>query len=272
MSKVFTVDYNRCNGCRNCQIVCKDEYCDQPWLPYSEAQPIIGQFWMDVTETVRGQVPWVRVSYRPTFCNHCEDAPCMAAAAVAGLPEAVYRREDGLVLIDPVAAKGVRGIVEACPLGVVHWNAELELAQKCTGCAHLLDNGWEVPRCVDACPTDALLYVEEDELDEAQAEVLDELAGFRPRVRFYNKPRRFIAGTVFDSTLDEVVIGIKVCLLDAAGDTVAELETDDMGDFKFDQVEKGVYRVTIGEGHKTLYADTTTLDLSLGDIDITKGL
>jgi Fe-S-cluster-containing dehydrogenase component len=268
MTKVFTVDHNRCNGCRNCQIVCKDEYCDQPWLPYSEAQPIIGQFWMDVKETVRGQVPWVRISYQPTFCNHCADAPCMTAAAAAGVPKAVYRREDGLVVIDPVAARGVRGIDKACPLGVIHWNAELGLAQKCSGCAHLLDNGWDVPRCVDACPTDALLYIDEDEVDRERADVLDELVGYGPRVYFYNRPRRFIAGTVFDSAADEVVIGAKVSLLDSAGTNVAALETDDMGDFKFDQIEKGVYSVVIGESGKTLNVDVTEIDFSLGDIDI----
>lgn len=39
MSKAFLIDYNKCNGCYSCQIACKDEFCDQAWLPYSEAQP-----------------------------------------------------------------------------------------------------------------------------------------------------------------------------------------------------------------------------------------
>ena len=76
---------------------------------------------------------------------------------------AVYRRDDGLIVIDPEKARGQRAIAEACPLGMVYWNEELEAPQKCTGCAHLLDDGWAEPRCVDACATGALRYVDADE-------------------------------------------------------------------------------------------------------------
>jgi Fe-S-cluster-containing dehydrogenase component len=268
MSKVFVVDHKRCNGCRNCQIACKDENCEQPWPPYSEAQPLTGQFWMDVHETVRGQVPWVRVSYRPTFCNHCREAPCLAVAAAAGRPEAVYRDARGFVQIDPKAARGLNGLVESCPLGVIYWNEELELAQKCIGCAHLLDAGWEVPRCVDACPTDALLYIEEDEVDRHVARTLDELAGCEPQVYYYNVPKRFIAGTVFDSALDEVLIDLSVRLLDDAGTLVSEQSTDEMGDFMFENIEPGTYTITVA--NQQLSADVTSIDISLGDIDVTK--
>ncbi|MCL5734640.1 MAG: hypothetical protein M1274_03470 [Actinobacteria bacterium] len=36
-------------------------------------------------------------------------------------------------------------------------------------CAHLLDKGWKEPRCVDACPTGALLFGEESELEDVIA-------------------------------------------------------------------------------------------------------
>ena len=36
--------------------------------------------------------------------------------------------------------------------GAIQWNEELKVAQKCTMCAHLLDDGWTEPRCVQACP------------------------------------------------------------------------------------------------------------------------
>jgi len=40
------------------------------------------------------------------------------------------------------------------------------MAQKCTFCAHLLDDKWKTPGCVQACPTGALqaVYMEEGEL------------------------------------------------------------------------------------------------------------
>ena len=44
MSKVFYIDLQKCTGCRNCQIACKDEFCGNSWLPYAAEQPEIGQF------------------------------------------------------------------------------------------------------------------------------------------------------------------------------------------------------------------------------------
>jgi Fe-S-cluster-containing dehydrogenase component len=38
---------------------------------------------------------------------------------------------------------------------------DLMIAQKCTGCAHLVDKG-DIPRCVYACPTEALKFCEEE--------------------------------------------------------------------------------------------------------------
>jgi Fe-S-cluster-containing dehydrogenase component len=262
MSKVFVVDVNHCNGCFNCQVVCKDEHCNQPWLPYAEAQPMTGQYWCRVDQQERGQVPWVRVAYKPVFCNHCGDeAPCKKIGG-----EAIYTREDGLVIIDPAKAKGLRQLVDACPIGAIFYNDELDIAQKCTGCAHLLDNGWGAPRCVDACATDALRYVEESEVDLSTAEILEGVAGLGGRVYYLNLPKRFIAGTVVDVADDEVVIGAAVELKDSAGDVVATLISDELGDFKFDQIEKGAYTVSVAG--RDFAANVTERDLSLGDCDV----
>ena len=265
MSKVFVVDIDKCNGCHNCQVACKDEHCNQAWPPYAEAQPLTGQFWVKVKEKERGQVPVVRLSYIPWMCNHCEDAACMKAA-----PDAVHRREDGLVIIDSEKAKGKREIADACPVGAVYYNEELDLPQKCTGCAHLLDNGWDVPRCVDACPTEALRYVEESEVDLNEATTLSELDGAGPRVYYLNYPKRFVAGLVFDPEMEEVVIGAEVKLIGSDGKTL-ETTTDDFGDFKFDQVEADVYRIDLsadGYSDKSVQADVREIDRFVGDIEL----
>lgn len=240
MSKAFLIDYNKCNGCYSCQIACKDEFCDQAWLPYSEAQPELGQFWCKVKDIERGRVPWVKVSYQVTLCSHCDECALMKIA-----PDAVYRRDDGLVIIDPEKAKGREDLVDACPAHAVYWNEALEIPQKCTGCAHLLDNGWEVPRCVDACSTDALLYVDEDEIDKDKAEVWESVSDLSPKVYYYNIPKRFIVGSVFDSVADEAEIGAEVILKTQMGEEVAKVLTDDFGDFKFDQINPDKYIVEI---------------------------
>ena len=267
--KTLLVDLSRCNGCYNCQIVCKDEHCENDWSPYALPQPQTGQFWCRVDQEERGRVPVVRVAYTPKFCGMCDDAPCLAVAKDG----AVYRREDGIVVIDPEKAKGQRELVDACPQGMIFWNAELDVAQKCTGCAHLLDNGWAEPRCVDACATDALRLVDEDDPEFtdllASAAASEELGGLGSHVRYLNVPKRWIAGTVADRTKNEVVIGAQVTILNAEGKQVATLETDDFGDFKYDFCDKAVYTVLIeaeGYGSTELTADCTQKDVVFDDI------
>lgn len=265
--KVFVVDISRCNGCYNCQIACKDEHCGNDWSPYAKPQPDIGQFWCKLNEKVHCTGDLARMTYTPVMCQHCEDAPCMAAA-----PGAVYRREDGLVVIDPEKAKGIKAIAEACPYGAVFYNEELDLCQKCTGCAHLLDNGWQVPRCVDACPTDAIRFGDAEDFAEelANSEYLEPLTGsagsLKPIVHYLNLPKRYVGGTFVDFEADEVVIGAKARLLNAEGDVVAECDTDDFGDFIFKQVRPGRYTVVVGGGG---YADVAReVDLTHDDLNL----
>jgi len=278
MGKIFVFDAAKCNGCHCCQVACKDEHCDMAWPPYAQAQPDTGQFWMKVSEKVRGQVPKVCVSYSVHGCMHCSNAPCMAVAK----DNAVYRRDDGLVIIDPEKAVGQKQIVEACPYEAVFWNEELSLPQKCTGCAHLLDDGWSIPRCVEACPTEALRFgAREDFADElADAVVLDAKPGtgpdpdlnadLNPEPNFYylNLPKRFIGGEVYDQEADEVLIGAQITL-SKDGEIVGVTESDDFGDFWFKQIEPALYTVSLEmEGYMTRSkeADVTEEDLNIGSI------
>ena len=169
--KVFVFDTSICNGCYNCQIACKDEHCGNDWTPYAKPQPETGQFWLKLSEYVRGTVPKVKVHYVATLCNHCDDPACLDACPVDG---AIYKRDDGLVIIDPEKCTGCTNCVSACPYEAIYMNDELNIAQKCTGCAHLLDAGWKEPRCVDACPTGALKFLEEADAADlvADAELL----------------------------------------------------------------------------------------------------
>lgn len=268
--KTLVVDLARCNGCFNCQLACKDEHCDNDWRPIAAPQPLTGQFWCRVNQRERGRVPVVRVAYTPTFCGMCDDAPCLRA----GQGGAVYRRDDGLVVVDPEKAKGQRAIVDACPAGLIYWNEALQIPQKCTGCAHLLDDGWREPRCVDACGTGALRLVDESELKDVLAAYddpapLDTLSGLGSHVVYVHRPKRWIAGTVANRGVNEVVVGARVTISDGAGREVAVLETDEFGDFKYDECEKARYRVRIeavGYPPVGLEADCTERDVVFDDI------
>ena len=294
--KTFIVDVAKCNGCYNCQVVCKEEHVGNDWTPYAKPQPDTGQFWMKMNEKVRGTVPKVTMSYVPTPCMHCRDAKCMAACA----PAAITRREDGLVIIDPVKCTGCMSCVDVCPYGAIYFNRDLGLAQKCTGCAHLLDKGWKEPRCVDACPTGALRFGEEEEfktLIEGSDVLLPEEKA-RPLVRYLNLPKRFIAGSIFDADEDECLEDVKVTLTSVAtparretpgehycfrGDHAGQPKTgvthvsatDAFGDFWFHQVDTARYNLKIEkEGYvtRTIEAiDASEKDVNLGDINLQRG-
>jgi tetrathionate reductase subunit B len=269
--KVFVHDVSICNGCYNCQIVCKDEHVANDWTPYAKPEPEIGHFWLKISENVRGQVPRVKVAYYPVLCNHCDNAPCMKSCRF----DAIYKREDGLVIIDPVKCTGCKECVDTCPYGVIYFNDGLNIAQKCTGCAHLLDSGWKEPRCVDACPTLALKFMEEDEAKELikNSEVLkpERQAKDKTRVYYLNLPKRFVAGTVYDPVEKEVIIGANVTLTgtDGTKETYTS-KTDSYGDFEFEKLKVGNYQLVIENGQKKKEIQVSTeQDVSLGDIPLT---
>jgi Fe-S-cluster-containing dehydrogenase component len=216
-------------------------------------------------EEVRGTVPKVKVSYTPLMCTHCDDAKCMEACKV----NAIYRREDGMIIIDPAKCTGCKLCPDACPSGSIYFNENLNIAQKCTGCSHLIDDAWENPRCVDACPTECMRYGEEAEMGELLkgAELLDNGCG-PGRVYYKNLPRKFVAGTVYDPVEKEVVIGATCTLKDADGATHV-VETDNFGDFWFNGLPDGhSYSLEIRKDavSKIVPKISTADDTNLGDI------
>lgn len=265
MSKAFMFDISKCVGCYNCQLACKVEHVDNDWQPYAAEQPTTGHFWMKVNEKTEGKRPQLQVTYLPTMCNHCKNAPCIDAAKDG----AVYRREDGLIIIDPEKAKGQKQIMQACPYGAIYWNDELDIPQKCTGCAHLLDNTELEPRCVDNCPTGALTFGEvADNMDFINgADVMHPEFGTYPQVFYRNIPGKFVTGLLFDPVKEEIVEGAKCRLTN--GSKGWEVYSDDFGDFWFKDLKVGIYDLIItapGYKLKAFYGLNTKDSVSLGDI------
>ena len=236
----LVIDVNKCCGCYNCFLACKDEHCGHDFPGYAAAQPMTGQFWMNIVEKERGQYPKVKLAYIPVPCQHCEDAPCVISAE----NEAVYRREDGIIIIDPEKAAGQRQIVASCPYGVIYWNEEKNIPQKCTLCAHLLDAGWKEPRCVEMCPTGALAFGDFDDpasevsklLASGSTESLNSESRLKEKVVYVNLPKIFISGMVIFGDTEECARGARVSLTGNGEKMTAE--TDFFGDFEFEKLEK----------------------------------
>jgi tetrathionate reductase subunit B len=267
--KAFVIDVGKCNGCYSCQLACKDEHCGNDWSPYAKAQPDTGQFWLRVNETVRGSFPKVKIAYRAHLCMHCDNAPCLAACPVKG---GIYKRHDGLVVINPQKCNGCRKCLAACPYDAIYFNQELNLAQKCTGCAHLIDRGWKEPRCVDFCPNGAISFGEESALGEmiARARALKPEAGTRPRVYYLNLPGKFVAGTVYDPFAEEVVSGAACILEDLSSGNRFSTVTDGFGDFWFEGLGDSQFSLQIACAgkSKSIFDIATSSDVNLGDIPL----
>lgn len=262
MKPGIAVNAARCMACYACFMACKDEHCG--WASkLSAPQPHMGQYWMNIVEWERGDCERrIKTATVPTPCSHCAKPACMAAAKDG----AVYKREDGIVIIDPKKAKGQKQIVDACPIHAIYWNEELELPQKCTMCAELMDDpdypGKE-PRCVEACPNQALVY---GDLDDPKSEIsklikankvtpLEGLGKMKTQVVHLNVPSRFLAGTVYyPAEEEEVVIGAKVKVTCDSCGKVYETETNWAGDWEIENLPKDeLFTVEISfPGYKTV--------------------
>jgi Fe-S-cluster-containing dehydrogenase component len=250
----IAVDARMCMACYCCFMACKDEHCGFA-TKLSAAQPMMGQKWIDVREWERGDDSRrVKTASVATLCAHCDDPAC-AKAAKDG---AVYKREDGIVIIDPIKSKGQKAIADACPIKAVFWNEELEIPQMCTMCAELLDDPeylaylgdtkLKQPRCVEACPNKALYF---GDLDDPNSEISKVIAANRQTppealgdkktsVKWLNVPTVYLAGTVYlPRELDEVCPGAKVTLTCKETGEVWETETNYFGDWEVEWLPKG---------------------------------
>ena len=245
------IDVAKCHDCNNCFLACKDEYVDNDFPPYSLAQPWHGHRWMNIMRKERGQYPKVEVGYLPVPCMHCDNAPCMKKAKKG----AISKRKDGIVLIDPEKAAGQKDLVDACPYGAIWWNAEKAIPQKCTFCVHLLEEGWDNPRCVQACPTGAMEVVYQEDAAMKKVVKAEKLEVYRPDLKagprvyyknLYRYTKCFIAGSVALQDKDECAEGAKVTL--SKGSKALETtQTNNYGDFKFDDLgeKSGKYNLEV---------------------------
>ncbi len=271
------IDVAQCEDCNNCHMACKDEFEMNEWPGYSAAQPRHGQRWMNIERKERGKYPLNDVAYRPTPCMHCDNPPCAEKAKGA-----VVKRADGIVLIDPEKSKGIN-LTEACPYGAIYWNEEAQLSQKCTFCAHMIDNeGFTKPRCVTVCPTGALssVYVEDSDFDKMIAEegleAMNPEYGTKPTVYYKNLYRFdsvFIAGSVSrkNGAVIDVAKGVSVTLRGYDSDKVMVADTDMFGDFKFDglDADSGKYEVVLNDnGQEKVVPLELKQSVNIGTIEL----
>ncbi|WP_172151500.1 4Fe-4S dicluster domain-containing protein [Pseudomonas tumuqii] len=246
------INVGRCENCYNCVIADRDEHVGNDYPGYAAPASLASEAPIRILRRVQGAAPMVETTYLPVMCNHCDDAPCMKVGG-----DAISKRADGIVVIDPVKAKGRKDIVRSCPYKAIVWNEEEQLPQTWIFDAHLLDGGWKGPRCQQVCPTEVFEAVKVD--DQAMQErarkeglrVLLPKLNAKPRVYYRGLERWdscFIGGSVSASVdgLVDCVAGAEIALLQ--GDQrIAVTCSDAFGDFRFAGLGKrsGCYRIEI---------------------------
>lgn len=152
----FFFDSSACSGCKTCQMACKDKNDLATGQAWRRVYEITGGNWVKQGHTWRQDVFAYNLSMS---CNHCEDPICMKGCPTGAL----YKRDDGLVLINENDCIGCRYCAWACPYGAPQYNPDTGKMGKCDLCVDYIDAG-KRPSCVDACPMRALDFGEYDEL------------------------------------------------------------------------------------------------------------
>jgi Fe-S-cluster-containing dehydrogenase component len=172
------VDTTRCIGCRACERSCAVEN-GQPAPDIEndgaleEKRDTSPSRWTVVNryETSGGEV------FVKRQCMHCWQPACVAAC----LTRAMHKTETGPVVWRSSQCMGCRFCMVSCPFDIPKfeyhsWNPRI---QKCDLCFDRLSEG-KKPACVEACPTDALMFGNKRHLMEIA------------RVRIYNHPDDYV--------------------------------------------------------------------------------
>lgn len=157
MKKEIFVRYERCLGCRSCELACA--------TAHSQSRDFLTAIWEEPAPKKRLFVDRFTAGEIniPMVCRHCTEAYCINAC-ITGV---MHRREDGIVtnLGSPQRCVGCWMCVMACPYGVIR--PDNKVAIKCD--RECLDETG-TPACVAACPTKALVYATAEEFDRLRRE------------------------------------------------------------------------------------------------------
>ena len=149
MKYALIVNTEDCVGCNACEVACKQEH-----------NLAVGPRWIrvysDGPREIEGK-PQLR--YKVTHCIHCSQPACKDVCPV----RAISKRDDGIVLVDEKLCNGCKCCIEGCPLGVMHFDEEKGVAQKCDLCVDRLDK-MSPPACAAACPSHCIYFGDAKEI------------------------------------------------------------------------------------------------------------
>ena len=118
-------DYERCSGCRRCEIACSLKHEGRIWPEASRVRVFM-------------LIPGLEI---PHLCTQCPDYPCVSACPFKAL---TVDEKTGAVLVDVDKCTGCGKCIDACPGKVPFIHPRMKYAVICDLC------GGE-PECVKVC-------------------------------------------------------------------------------------------------------------------------
>jgi formate dehydrogenase iron-sulfur subunit len=140
LTKIKFVDMEKCIGCELCEKVCEF-----------------------INKTARTNVSATKDGVLvPLTCLHCADPVCVKVCPTG----AIYKDEDGFVLVKKNRCIGCKLCVAICPFGVPNTDSTKGFIIKCDLCLDRAHSDLP-PACVEICPAGAISYVDEDQIIES---------------------------------------------------------------------------------------------------------
>jgi Fe-S-cluster-containing dehydrogenase component len=231
----MVIDLKSCSGCKACMTACKANHD----IPFGEHE---GREYYRIwpLEIELGAYPYVIRNMTPMLCMQCQDPPCVDACPVPG---AIYRREDGIVLVDQEKCDGCKLCLAACPYGALYSRADKGVVDKCTFCFEGLAEGFK-PECVKACTADAMFFGDLDDAESPLSKLIKEWNaqpfepehGTKPSV-FYRGRASRLRGTVESKKTGHAIRGAAVTAAPVEGGASKFAITDADGIFFFWDLE-----------------------------------
>ena len=103
----MVINLQKCVGCGCCTFACKAENNTRTRAKGQSHN------WADLVMKTEGTFPNTKHWVMPVLCNHCTDAPCVAACPVT--PKAMFKTPEGVTMHNDALCIGCRACQNACP-------------------------------------------------------------------------------------------------------------------------------------------------------------
>jgi Fe-S-cluster-containing dehydrogenase component len=146
------IDEHACWGCMACEAACKQEH-----------NPSEGVKLITVTEQWSHNAEGIlNFTFRVRVCRHCDDSPCIEVCP----EDAIFKRDDGIVILRDEKCSGCGACIEACPYGAIVFDDDQGMARKCDLCYQRVDHGL-LPACADnVCPAHCIYFGNPEEIKQ----------------------------------------------------------------------------------------------------------